>query len=73
MSADAPAAARRLPVISADDRRLLLPIDEVSALTGVSEALLRREAPIRRIGNRTLIPRAWLDSLAAWPESEAAS
>lgn len=53
------------------DPRLLLPIDEVARLTGVSEATLRRSAPIRRIGVRTLIPRAWVDYLTAWPEGEA--
>ena len=53
------------------DPRLLLPIDEVAELTGVSEATLRRVAPIRRIGARTLIPRAWLDHLTAWAASEA--
>jgi hypothetical protein len=59
--------------VTAVDPRVLLPIDEVAVLTGVSEATLRREAPIRRIGARTLIPRAWLDRLAAWPEGEQAS
>lgn len=59
--------------VTAADPRVLLPIDEVAELTGVSEATLRRSAPIRRIGSRTLIPRAWLDRLAAWPESEKAS
>ena len=54
-----------------DDPRLLLPIDEVAKLTGVSEATLRRTAPIRRIGVRTLIPRAWVDYLTAWSASEA--
>jgi len=62
-------------LLSADatavDPRLLLPIGEVAELTGVSEATLRRSAPIRRIGARTLIPRAWLDRLAAWPEEQA--
>lgn len=52
---------------------MLLPIDEVSELTGVSEALLRREAPIRRIGTRTLIPRSWVESLASWAPAEVAS
>jgi hypothetical protein len=53
------------------DRRVLLPIDEVAELTGVSEATLRRSAPIRRIGCRTLIPRAWLEHIASWPKPDA--
>lgn len=61
------------PLALAGDPRVLLPIDEVAVLTGVSESTLRREAPIKRIGARTLIPRAWLDDLAAWPQQEAAS
>lgn len=63
----------RLSAVPAEDRRVLLPIDEVSELTGVSEALLRREAPIRRIGTRTLIPRSWVESLASWAPAEVAS
>jgi hypothetical protein len=73
LSADVTAIPLR-PVLTANgDRRLLLPIDEVAQLTGVSEATLRREAPIRRIGARTLIPTAWLNALTRWPDSEQAS
>lgn len=73
LSADATAIPLRPALATGNDRRLLLPIDEVAELTGVSEATLRREAPIRRIGKRTLIPRAWVDRLTRWPEGEAAS
>lgn len=71
MSADATTVPLRSVLATGEDPRVLLPIDEVAELTGVSEATLRRSAPIRRIGSRTLIPRAWLDRLAAWPEGEA--
>lgn len=53
-----------------DDRRLLLPIHEVSELTGVSVKLLKTEAVTRRIGRKWLVPRWWLDALIAPPEPD---
>lgn len=73
MSADVTVVPLRPALAMGGDPRLLLPIGEVALLTGVSEATLRREAPIRRIGTRTLIPRAWLNALTRWPEGEQAS
>lgn len=73
MSADTTAAPSLSLVNLADDPRVMLDVDEVSVLTGLSKAHLRRNAPIKRVGSRTLIPRAWVDALASVPESEAAS
>lgn len=53
-----------------DDRRLLLPIAEVSELTSVSVKLLKAQAPTRRIGRLWLVPRWWLDALTAPPDRQ---
>jgi hypothetical protein len=54
------------------DKRLLLPIAEVSALTGVSVGTLKRHAPCQRIGKLWLVPRFWVESKTASPEGDAA-
>jgi len=53
------------------DRRLLLPIAEVSELTGASVHTLKRHAPTKRIGSLWLIPRAWVEYVTAWGEEVA--
>jgi hypothetical protein len=50
---------------------LLLPIAEVSELTGVSVPTLKRSAPARRIGTLWLIPRSWVEHITSWPEGIA--
>jgi hypothetical protein len=72
LTADASAAHVRPSPDTTDDPRLMLPINEVSVLTGVSVALLKREhlagkVPARRLGVLWLIPRAWVDAFTAWP------
>lgn len=51
---------------------MLLPIAEVSELTGVSVHTLKRRAPTKRIGTLWLIPRSWVEHITSWP-SEAVS
>jgi len=53
------------------DRRLLLPIAEVSELTGVSVHTLKRRAPARQIGTLWLIPRSWVEHITSWCEEVA--
>jgi hypothetical protein len=73
LSADATAVQQCEP-LSAADRRLMLPIEEVAALLDVSVALLKRqhlanpdEYPAQRIGVLWRIPRAWVEARTAWP------
>lgn len=73
MSADVSAARPVTLAALADDPRVMLEVAEVHLLTGLSEAHLRRNAPIKRVGSRTLIPRAWVDALASVPADEVAS
>jgi hypothetical protein len=60
--------------LSPADRRLLLPIEEVAAMLGVSVPLLKRmhlsnpdEYPAERIGVLLRIPRSWVVAKTSWP------
>ena len=54
------------------DRRVVLPVEEVSVLTGVNVRRLKRHCrdgtiPFERLGNEWLIPRSWVAWIASWP------
>jgi len=77
LSADGTAVNLRRS-LTANDRRLLLPIEEVAGLLDVSIATLKRQHladpasyPAKRIGTLWRIPRAWVEAQAAWPTPEA--
>jgi hypothetical protein len=65
--------------LTADDRRLLLPIEEAAGLLDVSIATLKRQHladpanyPAKRIGTLWRIPRSWVEAQAAWPSADGA-
>lgn len=72
MTADA-TAVRPGPSGTPEDPRLMLPIAEAAAKLGVSVKHLKRHGAARQIGQKWLVPVAYVDFMAAWPSPEAAT
>jgi hypothetical protein len=49
----------------------MLPVSEAATLLSVSARHLKRVGVARQIGTKWLVPRAYVDFMAAWPAPEA--